>query len=103
MLMMPTLDPAKDRVDLGTALFDHQAGRISLRELRRVAETIVDRWRDPSAARPPFDESEIALWNVTWEIVTGCRESLGAGGTARLRAMLEGDADLRQGGPELRP
>jgi hypothetical protein len=100
---MHTLDPAQDLVDLKAALSDYQVGIIPLPELRRVAETIVDRWRDASSQRPPFDQAEIPLWNVAWEIIIGCRESLGAGGAARLRAMLEGDVAVRQGGPELRP
>jgi hypothetical protein len=71
--------------------------------LRKVAETIVDRWRDPSAPKPAFTEQERALWNSAWEIVTGCREALAPVGVARLRAMLAGEVDLRRGGPELRP
>lgn len=101
--MKHTLDPAQDRVDLEAALSDYQAGIISLPEMRRVAETIVDRWRDPSSQRPPFHEGEIPLWNVAWEIITGCRESLGPGGVERMRAILDGDVELDAGGPELRP
>ena len=100
---MHTLDSAQDLVDLKAALSDYQAGIISLPQMRQVAETIVDRWRDPSSQRPPFDDAEIPLWNVAWEIITGCRESLGAGGVMRLRAILEGEVELRRGGPELRP
>lgn len=98
-----TLDPEQDRVDLDAALRDYQAGVIALHQIRTVAETIVDRWRDPSSKQPPFNPAEIPLWNVAWEIITGCRESLGAGGVARLRAILSGEVDLKSGGPDLRP
>ena len=100
---MHTLDPGQDRADLAKALHDYQAAKISLPDFRGVAEAIVDRWRDQSSQRPSFDEGEIPLWNVVWEIITGCRESLGAGGAARLRAILEGEVELPKGGPELRP
>ncbi len=100
---MSTLDPSRDRADLDAALRDYQRGLLSLPELRTAAETIVDRWRDPSLERPPFTEAEIPLWNVVWEVITGCRESLVAGGVERLRGMLEGTAGLSAGGPELRP
>jgi hypothetical protein len=97
------LNPQQDRVDLDAALRAYEQGAIPLSSLRSAAETIVDRWRDPAARRPEFTDGERPLWNVVWEIVTGCREALGPGGVARLRAMLEGEIDLRNGGEDLRP
>jgi hypothetical protein len=97
------LDPDQDRESLMAALEDYQRGAISLPSFRAAAAAIVERWRDPSASRPEFSASERALWFVVWEIIVGCRESLGRGGASRLQEVLAGRIALPHGGPELRP
>lgn len=97
------LDPEEDRGELEAAVRGFEQSVLSLAELRRVAEAIVDRWRDPSNEKPPFTPAEVPLWNVVWEILLGCRESLGRGGIATLLSILDGSAPRQGGGPELRP
>ena len=97
------LDPQQERREFESALRDYENGARSLSDLRNLAEAIVDRWRDPSNEKPPFTPAEVPLWNVVWEVTIGCRESLGPGGVAALRSILDGSVKLNEGGVELRP